>query len=99
MPHERGWFYGLLQLFRLDRRPLGFGFDDGDVVDAAKAGALEDILRLAKDRRDRYRIFHDMDSGLVQSILDAYAEETTKPDYDKRRRVWIESNATHMVAA
>lgn len=99
MPHERGWFYGLLQLFRLDRRPLGFGFDDGDVVDAAKAAALEDILRLAKDRRDRYRIFHDMDSGLVQSILDAYAEETTQPDYDKRRRVWIESNATHMVAA
>lgn len=50
-----------------------------------------------QDRLERYRIFDDMDYGLVSGILDLYAEEATQPDHDRGKTVWVESSNTDMV--
>lgn len=48
-------------------------------------------------RTERYRVFDDMDYGLVASILDIYAEEATQPDYTREQTVWIESSDPELV--
>ena len=49
------------------------------------------------DRKARYRVFDDMDYGLVSSILDMYAEEATQVDYTREMTVWIESSNPELV--
>jgi hypothetical protein len=57
-------------------------------------------LQIARDRKERYRIFDEMDTfGLVSGILDVYAEESTQKDYDRQRSVWIESKSQGMITA
>lgn len=100
-PHKFGWFFDLAKLFKLDSRPVSQWLDDMDDGGLPKPDeSLADLLRLGTDRRKRSQIFEEMDAfGLVQAILDVYAEEATQPDYDKKKRVWIESKAKHMIAA
>lgn len=51
----------------------------------------KDTYTPVADRKERYRVFGDMDYGLVASILDMYAEEATQADYTKDRSIWVES--------
>ena len=45
-------------------------------------------------------IFEEMDTfGLVSSILEIFAEESTQIDYDKGRRVWVESGNAQIIKA
>lgn len=101
-PHPIGWFFDLFSYFGRAGHPVSaeMSFDDMEGLDApGPDGSLEDFLKLHADRQKRVQLFEEMDSfGLVESILDLYAEESTQPDYDKQRRVWIESKARHMVS-
>lgn len=99
-PHQRGWFYDLLRHFKRADHPVSAELDDLDyTLDLPGADTqVMDLLKLDADRKKKLSLFDEMDAfGLVQSILDLYAEETTQPDYDKQRRVWIESKAKHMI--
>lgn len=100
-PHAMGWFFNLFRYYgrtshaasaEMDLDPYGsLDLPDYDT-------SLEDMLKLTADRQKRINLFEEMDSfGLVESILDLYAEESTQPDYDKQRRVWIESANKAMV--
>ena len=99
-PHSVPWMTRLSGLFRRQSHPIPADQDDpvdfmGDVAEW-----WERQFRLAGDRRERYRIFDEMDTfGLVMGVLDVYAEETTQPDYDKQSTVWIESKSGKMVQA
>ena len=100
-PHRTGWFTNLLAQFQRTQHPASAELDDDDFggMDLPDgAHQVLDLLKLDADRKKRIALWEEMDSfGLVSSILDLYAEESTQPDYDKQRRVWIESNASHMV--
>lgn len=99
-PHRVPWFTRLAGLFQRQSHPIPAEQDDpidymGDVAEW-----WERQFRLAGDRRERYRIFDEMDTfGTVMAILDVYAEETTQPDYDKQQTVWIESKNGQMIKA
>lgn len=98
-PHRSGFFTNLLQQFRRTEHPATADLeelDDGlEQVDGTNA---LDLLKLDADRSKRIAVYDEMDShGLVASVLDLYAEETTQADYDKQKRVWIESNSKEMV--
>ncbi len=99
-PHAVGWFFDLFRYFGRAERPMDVDPDAFiDAVDlTGDRESLQEMLRLSADRQRRKRIFDEMDSfGLIESILDLYAEEVTQSDYDTQRRVWVESNAKHMV--
>lgn len=96
-PHKRGWFYDLLGYFGRQEHPAAANFDPDALVDADGMEAPEAALALTGDRSKKLSIWEEMDSfGLVSSILDLYAEESTQPDYDKQKRVWIESASKQM---
>jgi hypothetical protein len=98
-PHRAPWYYALSRLFRRTSHPISAEADEPGDFMGDVAEWWERQFRLAGDRRERYRIFDEMDTfDLVMSILDVYAEETTQPDYDKQRSVWIESKNPKMVA-
>lgn len=101
-PHPVGWLFNLFRYFGRAEHPASaeYALDDFDNLDLPDYDtSYEDFLQLASDRQKRQQLFGEMDSfGLVESILDLYAEESTQPDYDKQQRVWIESNAKHMIA-
>lgn len=100
-PHSRGWFFDLFSYFQRTEHPLSAEdiFDQqGDLDLPDHDRSLEDFLKLTADRQKRLTLFDEMDSfGLVESILDLYAEESTQPDYEKQKRVWIESQNKAMV--
>lgn len=99
-PHSVPSFWRLFGLYQSQTRPItadaAYGDDEG-------TGSFEYMgrnLSLGADRIKRYDIFDEMDTfGLVSSVLNVYAEESTQPDYDKGQRVWIESKANHMIDA
>jgi hypothetical protein len=76
---------------------------DGDEAAALAEQSQEwytNYLSIARDRKERYRIFSEMDTfGLVSAILDVYAEEATQRDYDRGVSVWIESKSKAMITA
>ncbi len=95
-PHSRGWFFDLLGYFGRQEHPAAAQFDPDSMIDDA-SDLPESALALTADRNKRLTIWEEMDSfGLVSSILDLYAEESTQPDYDKQKRVWIESASKQM---
>lgn len=100
-PHRDGFFSTLLGSFGRTQHPAAAELDDFDLGLDLPDGpdrSIEGLLKFDADRRKRVALFDEMDSfGLVSSVLDLYAEETTQPDYDKQRRVWIESNNKGMV--
>jgi hypothetical protein len=99
-PHKVPWFFKLLRLDRLIQHPTAD--DDGDDPQGQWRSALDvfsQSLMLPAKRAERYRIFKEMDSGLVASILDLYAEEVTQMDYDTQQTVWAESKASHITKA
>lgn len=97
-PHRVPWFYRLATLFKRTSHPIPAEADEPGDFMGDVAEWWERQFRLAGDRRERYRIFDEMDTfDLVMGILDVYAEETTQPDYDKQRSVWIESKNSKMV--
>lgn len=99
-PHRTGWFTNLLAQFQRTQHPAAAEPDDDDYGLDLPDGPHQvlDLLKMDADRKKRMSLFDEMDSfGLVSSILDLYAEETTQPDYDKQRRVWIESNNKGMI--
>lgn len=100
-PHRTGWFTNLLAQFRRTEHPAAAHFDDEDDLGMDLPDGphqVLDLLKMDADRKKRLALFDEMDSfGLVASILDLYAEESAQPDYDKQRRVWLESAASHMV--
>lgn len=99
-PHRVPWFFGLTRLFRRHAHPIPAEADEPGDFMGDVAEWWERQFRLAGDRRERYRIFDEMDTfDLVMGILELYAEETTQPDYDKQRSVWIESKNAEMVRA
>ena len=97
-PHSEGFFYRLMRLFGLTSHPVTM---DRDEIGEDEGGAKDwwkNYFLLTRDRRERYRIFDEMDSfGLVSSVLDLYAEEVTQADYDKQRAIWIESTNPDMI--
>lgn len=100
-PHSVPSFWRLFGLYQTQTRPItaDLAFGDDDAL-GASFEYMGRNLSLAADRVKRYDIFDEMDQfGLVQSVLDVYAEESTQPDYDKGQRVWIDSKATHMIEA
>jgi hypothetical protein len=98
-PHRVPWFWRLMGLFQRQSHPIPIYADDMASPDERKATEWwNDYFRLAHDRRERYRIFDEMDTfGLITSILDVYAEETTQPDYDKGVSTWIEAKNQTLV--
>lgn len=92
-PHRQPAFWRLLGLFDRQARPQGLdpramGTDDG----AASVEAYQALFRLGRERHRRYQVFEEMDTfGLVQSVLNTYAEECTQPDYDTGKSVWLDS--------
>lgn len=98
-PHRVAWYWRLFNLFGRQQHPATLDQDMGDDP-ATMQSWWERTFTLAGERRERYRIFEEMDTfGQVSAILDVYAEETTQPDYDKGRSVWIESKSAKMIAA
>lgn len=100
-PHDRGWFTRLMQVFGLGKHPAASGdLEIDDEQNRLMADWWTTHFTLSRDRRERYRIFDEMDTfGLVASVLDLYSEETTQADYDKQRSVWIESRDKKIVQA
>jgi hypothetical protein len=99
-PHRTGWFTNLLSQFQRTQHPAAAELEDDDFGMDLPDGPNQvlDLLRMDADRKKRLSLFDEMDSfGLVSSVLDLYAEESTQPDYDKQRRVWIESSKSSMV--
>ncbi len=101
-PHQVGWFWRLLGLYGRHSHPVTVthtGDEAGVIAEQVQEWFVKH-LQIARDRKERYRIFDEMDSfGLVSGILDVYAEESTQQDYDRGRSVWIESKAQGMVKA
>lgn len=88
-PHRQPFYWRLLDIFDRTQRPAALGVDW--LEDQAEA-AMAMAARMGTDRASRYRIFDEMDTfGLVQAVLNAYAEETTQPDPDKGMTYWVES--------
>lgn len=101
-PHERGWFTRLLGMFGLAKHPTATGMgDDSDAnADKLMTDWWTTHFTLSRDRKERYRIFDEMDTfGMVSSVLDLYSEETTQADHDKQMAVWIESSNRDLVQA
>lgn len=101
-PHERNWFFDLFSYFGRTQHPLSAEDDaeamaDLDLPDVDSQ--LQSLLDMGgANRQKRMKLFEEMDSfGLIESILDLFAEESTQPDYEKQKRIWIESNAKHMI--
>ena len=89
-------------LFKKQGHPLPADFDEKDEL--LSTGRIyewwQKQFSISSDRRERYRIFDEMDTfDLVMAILDVYGEETTQPDYDRQQSIWIESKSTRMVDA
>ncbi len=101
-PHAVGWFWRLFGLYGRHTHPVTVTHK-GDETGALTADMQEWFLKhlqIARDRKERYRIFDEMDTfGLVSSILDVYAEEATQKDYDRGRAVWVESKSQAMIRA
>jgi hypothetical protein len=100
-PHDQPWYLRLLNLFGRQERTKP-AVDDGWIESEEwnRQQSMADMMRLTVDRTRKYEIFDEMDNfGLVQAVLTAYAEETTQPDYDKGKSIWIESKHTKMVTA
>lgn len=94
-----GVFWRMLNLFGLTTHPTGFG-DDPESAGEALREWLDDKFKLGTDRRERYRIFDEMDQfDLIISLLDTLGEEATQPDYDTKEAVWIESSHAEMIKA
>lgn len=88
----------MLGLYKLDSHPsFEFDFEGDERSDLAGAKSMADWwknhLTLGANRKERYRIFDEMDAGLVAGILDLISEESTQVDYDRGRAVWIESQS------
>lgn len=99
-PHELGWFTTLLSMFSRTEHPAAA--DDDALIDMMDGdpSSMMDLFNVGADRQKKLQTFEEMDAhGLVASILDLYAEETTQPDYDKQKRVWIESSSKPMISA
>lgn len=100
--HKTAAFWRLMGLFKRQDHPafdMGTVAGDDDGTGASYADWWKNTFTPGQDRNARYRIFEEMDSGLVASILDVYSEETTQPDYDKGQAVWIESDNHNLVKA
>ena len=99
-PHDAPFFWRLFGLYQRQYRPIVADDAFADQDETQRQQVWDRTLSLSSDRVRRYDIFEEMDKfGLNQSLLDVYAEETTQPDYDKGRKVWIESKASHMIEA
>lgn len=100
-PHTLPWYWRLLNLFQREQHPFNFDVDGIEDDKAAKNTQTwwDNQFKIGSDRKERYRIFDEMDSGLVAAILDLYAEEITQIDYEKNKAVWVESKNPAMVTA
>lgn len=102
-PHQYPFWTKLLWLFNIGKLPMALpdpdAIDDGTLPEGATAWDwFNKQFEFECPREKRYEIYREMDYyGLVTSLLDAYAEEATQPDYDKGRAIWIESKAKHMI--
>ena len=102
MPTSQPWFTRMLGVFGLTRHPKSMDDNEGGPSDPVTSTSeiWNRMFALAQDRRQRYQIYDEMDTfGMVQAVLDLYSEETTQPDYDKGRSVWIESPDGKVVEA
>jgi hypothetical protein len=98
-PHEIGWFWRLLGLHARQSHSVQLDMDHREDFKAQEMAQewWKRQFKIAGTRAERYRIFEEMDSnGLISSVLDLYSEETTQPDYDRGRSVWIESASEDM---
>lgn len=82
------------------QHPISLDDEGGDQDPGSAQSWWERTFTLAGERRERYRIFEEMDTfGLISAILDVYSEETTQPDYDKGQSIWIESKSSNILTA
>lgn len=102
--HQHPWYWHLARMFGMASHPQSAE----EKADAGEPGRESEEFwewfakqtALTRDRLERYRLFDEMDTyGLVQAVLDVYAEESTQKDYDRQRSVWIESKNPDMVRA
>ncbi len=96
----QGVLWRMLSMFKLTSHPY-LPPDDDERHELKKLEEWwEQQFKMSATRQERYRLFREMDEfGLVQSVLDAMAEEATQPDYDRQRSVWIDSTDVQMVKA
>lgn len=103
-PHSSSVFTRMMSMFGLTYHPVSAErAQDGDQRAAMEQAAMQkwwsDQFTLSNDRKERHKIYKEMDTfPLVQSMLDVYAEEATQPDFDRGRRIWVEG-ASHMQTA
>lgn len=98
-PHKEGLFFRLMSMFGLTQHPTARDFETIADDEGAASNWWNKMFQLARDRKERYRIFDEMDSfGIIEGILDLYAEEVTQPDYDKQRTIWIESKSKDIIS-
>ncbi len=100
-PNTGGFFSRLWSMMGLAKHPNSLeDIADTDADMMRSDDQWSSYFRMSADRTERYRLFEEMDSfGIVAAILDLYSEETTQPDYDKQRSVWIESKNAKVVKA
>ncbi|KKL11099.1 hypothetical protein LCGC14_2549200, partial [marine sediment metagenome] len=98
-PHRVPWYWRLFGLYGRQSRPVSASGDDTGDMQRLLQDWFSNYLSLVRDRKERYRIFSEMDTfGSVSGILDVYAEESTQRDYDRGVSVWIESKDTKMIS-
>lgn len=100
-PHRMPVLWRLLQVFNRHKHPVEMDDESEISPEDMKAARNEwdRLFRLASERTERCKIFDEMDTfGVVEMVLDIYAEEPTQPDYETRRTVWLESKNSEMVA-
>jgi hypothetical protein len=101
-PHKQPILFRLLSYFRRQQHPVVW---DNDSPEESRTTEMQQDwwrrqFRIAGNRLERYRIFEEMDgNGLVTSLLDLIAEESTQVDHEKGKAVWIDSPSPAMIRA
>lgn len=95
--HSVPFFSRLFGLYKLgSHASFDYNFDDDEEYDLQYAKMMSDWWKThftpGANRKERYRIFEEMDRNLTAGILDTFAEECTQIDYDRGRSIWIESS-------
>lgn len=100
-PHRSPFFFRMMKMFGLTDHPGTDTLAGPDGVEDYNRRSMEwwqEQFRLGSDRKERNRIFNEMDTyGLAMAVLDVYAEESTQVDGDTGRSIWVESKDTKLV--
>lgn len=102
--HAFPWYSRMWDFFGLNLHAVSSDEGEEDAGDKSYLEKLrkfwQDQFNLPGDRKERYRIFREMESfDMIGAILDVYAEESTQMDFEKKAAIWLESKHQHMIDA